>query len=654
MNRVKKIDIDLNTFKIALQFQYSKDPLILHFDTPSRKFYLSLIALIVYEMKQQDHPGFVYIRKHEKQLKFLDDALASSNASGTIDGMWEKIRKAWHYSLPNLEEASNFKIEGRDQVTPYEKGRKYRYECTEEECDIWASLFGIDEISNKWRFKFAANSVSLDVGDVHVLFNNLEGADAWDGFLGNLKEASITESAEQIDQIHSHEKDRIIEAIKNKKPFFFISIATALIIVTISSVAIMNRHFRPAKPVNELSSLSEPSIAVLPFVNLSKDPQYEYFADGITENIIAALSKVPHMFVISRTSSFTYKNKQTIIKAVSEELGVRYILEGSVQVSDEKLRVAAQLIDATNGFHIWSERYDRQLEDIFPLQDEITMRVITELQVELTDGEQVRIWTMGTRNLEAQLAFIQGTYHYFEMNPDDLLHAKNKFERAIRLDPEYAEAYGFLAFVHWLSLRAGRVKDKDKTEKQIFINAQKAVELDEFSVTGRLGLCGYYLTQKEFDKAIEHSKLAVGISPNNSMAVRVHGGALMMSGDPEKAIPFYKRAIRLDPKAPSMAYALTGAAYRHLKKYTEAIPHLEKSFNHTPKNIMTLMNLAACYVAVGRTTEANNMARRVMELKPNMNVETFIRRTEHRNEEEKRIWSEQLVKAGIPLKPPKE
>ena len=128
MNRVKHIEIDLNAYKIVLQFQNSNDPLILHFDTPSRKFYLSLIALIVHEMKQQDRSGYVYIRKHENRLKFLDDVLAGTHASGTIDGMWEKIRKAWHYSLPNLEEASHFKIIGRDVKPPYEKGGKFIYE----------------------------------------------------------------------------------------------------------------------------------------------------------------------------------------------------------------------------------------------------------------------------------------------------------------------------------------------------------------------------------------------------------------------------------------------------------------------------------------------------------------------------------------------
>ena len=188
MNRVKHIDIDLDTFKIVLQFQNTKGPLILHFDTPSRKFYLSLIALIVHEMKQQDHPGFVYIRKVEKLLKFMDDSLAGSYASGTVEGMWEKIRKAWHYSLPNLEEAAHFKIEGRDLIPPHNKGGKFVYDCTETECDVWSTLFGVDDITNKWRFRFAVDVTGLGLSEVTLKFGDLLDDSAWGAFLKGLKD----------------------------------------------------------------------------------------------------------------------------------------------------------------------------------------------------------------------------------------------------------------------------------------------------------------------------------------------------------------------------------------------------------------------------------------------------------------------------------
>jgi hypothetical protein len=185
--KLKNIELDLDIFKIKLYFQGTNNPLSLHFDTSSRKFYFSLIALIVHEMKQQGQPSFVYIRKYEQLLKSMDEALAGKHASSTIDNMWGKIRKAWQYSLPNLEEAANFKLEGRDVITPYEKGGKYLSECTENECDVWANLFRTDDIVNKWRFKFAFDVAELDFSDVTLKFGDLKEDSAWDAFLKHLE-----------------------------------------------------------------------------------------------------------------------------------------------------------------------------------------------------------------------------------------------------------------------------------------------------------------------------------------------------------------------------------------------------------------------------------------------------------------------------------
>jgi len=633
MTGLEKIEIDLGNFKIILGFPGRKDPLVIHFDTPSRRFYFSIIALVAHETQKAGKPDYIFMRKHENILKFLDKSLAGQYASKNMDGLWEKIRKSWRYTLPELETTTHFKIENKALIQPYEKGGRYRYACSEAECDIWANLFQYDE-SNTWRFKFAIESALLDVDDVRVFFNHLEGVDAWNGFLRQFETASAIEPEEGLDPNRQPKKRTAFESIKGKKLSFYILCAAAIVGVVVASVAIINRQFRSVPPVDEVSSFSEPSIAVLPFVNLSEDPRQEYFADGITENIITALSKIPHLFVISRTSAFTYKGKPTIVQTVSEELGVRFILEGSVQVSGEKLRVTAQLIDAVEGFHIWSGRYDRELKDIFALQDEITMQVITELQVELTEGEKVRIWTKGTKSLEAQLAFIQGTHHFFKSNPDDLLRAIRKLEKAILLDPSYAEAYGFLSFAHHFNIHAGRIGSYTKAQNEIYKNAQKALELDASSVMGHLGLSSYYLTQRDFDKCVEYAKKAVDLSPNNSMTVRVYGVTLMISGFPEKAIPLYQRSLKLDPKVPTMSYMVLGEAYRILEEYETAISYLEKSLNDTPKHMLALLNLAACYIGAGRTMEAKKTAKKILEINPNVNVETFIQRIGHKDKAE--------------------
>jgi len=212
----------------------------------------------------------------------------------------------------------------------------------------------------------------------------------------------------------------------------------------------------------------KPSIAVLPFDNLSGDPEQGYFSDGITEEIISSLSRVPKLFVIARSSTFTYKGKPVKVKQVAEELGVKYVLEGSVRKAEDKVRITAQLIDALKGNHLWSERYDRNLNDIFAVQDEITKNIITALQVKLTEGEQARSAAKGTNNLEAYLKYLQARELIHHINIETNALAKQLAEEAISLDPEYAWAYKILGQSHMLDVWLGTSKSpKDSMGKAI-------------------------------------------------------------------------------------------------------------------------------------------------------------------------------------------
>jgi adenylate cyclase len=249
------------------------------------------------------------------------------------------------------------------------------------------------------------------------------------------------------------------EAVVQPKPRQWHKAALAALVVLIVAAgawAIWNFYFRP--PPIEPASIEKmayplpdkPSIAVLPFTNMSEDPKQEYFSDGITEEIITALSKTPKLFVIARTSSFKYKGKEVDVRKVGRELGVRYVLEGSVRKSGDKLRITAQLIDAKTGNHVWAERYDRDLKDIFTLQDEITKKIITALQVKLTAGEQARLGSRGTDNLDAYLKCLAAREHLLRFNKDDNLIARQKAEEAIALDPKYSDAYSLLGKTHIL------------------------------------------------------------------------------------------------------------------------------------------------------------------------------------------------------------
>jgi TolB-like protein/class 3 adenylate cyclase len=268
----------------------------------------------------------------------------------------------------------------------------------------------------------------------------------------------------------------------------------AVLIIVAGALAIWNFYFRPAFEPASIEQMAfplpdKPSIAVLPFENMSGDPDQEYFSDGITENIITALSKVHNMFVIARNSTFTYKNRAVKIQQVAEDLGVRYVLEGSVQKTGDRVRITAQLIDAITGNHLWAERYDRDLTDIFALQDEITKKIITSLHVELTVGEDARLYGQTTDNFEAYLKFLQGNAHLMRLNKDATILARKMFKEAVALDPNFIFAYVNLAWTHTFDAAYGWAKSRVKSLEAAEEFAQKALSLDD-SFAGTYGVLG--------------------------------------------------------------------------------------------------------------------------------------------------------------------
>jgi TolB-like protein/Flp pilus assembly protein TadD len=343
-----------------------------------------------------------------------------------------------------------------------------------------------------------------------------------------------------------------------------------------------------------LSLPDKPSIAVLPFVNMSGDPEQEYFSDGISEEIITAVSKTPKIFVIARTSSFKYKGKEVDVRTVGRELGVSYVLEGSVRKSEDQLRITAQLVDAKTGNHIWAERYDRQLKDIFSIQDDITKNIITALQVQLTEGEQARYRSGGTKNLDAYLKFLKGWEASRHWNKEASIKARTLAEETIALDPDYQKGYFLLAAVEIHDIYLGLSKSPKNTLMRAIEMTKKSIALGDSPFPHRVLAVCYNLLRKH-DAAITEAKKAVEMAPNYADGYMILGHVLWLSDMAEEAVPVLQKAIRLNPYPPSQYFHNLAFSYHQLEKYEEAIAEAKKAISVSPKDIIAHRALVSCY-----------------------------------------------------------
>jgi len=427
-----------------------------------------------------------------------------------------------------------------------------------------------------------------------------------------------------------------------------------ILIVVAAAIAVWRLYLRPAPPIEVASKEKmayplpdKPSIAVLPFVNMSGDSKEEYFSDGITEEIITALSKVPDLFVISRQSTFTYKGKAVKVKQVSEELGVRYVLEGSVRKESDKVRITAQLIDALSGHHLWAERYERDLKNIFALQDEITMKIITALQVKLTAGELATVWAKGTKNLEAYLKYMEAFANYSHQTKEGNALAKKLAEEVIALDPNYPRGYIILAQTHAWDILLGTTKSPDQSMVKATELVKKAIALDDSETTAHGMLGAIYLMSRQYDKAIAQVERAISLNPNSWDSFIRYGFILLNSGRPEEAIPVLKNTRRLNP-SPSQFYFLhLATAYRLTGQYKEAIETAKEALKHVPNNINIYLQLTASYSLMGRKEEAWAAAAEVMKINPKFSLEWYKKTLYFKNTDDIDRTIEALRKAGL-------
>jgi adenylate cyclase len=403
-----------------------------------------------------------------------------------------------------------------------------------------------------------------------------------------------------------------------------------------------------ALPLPEL-----PSIAVLPFVNMSEDPKQELLCDAITDNIINALSKVPRLFVIARNSTFTYKRKAAKVKQVSEELGVRYVLEGSVQRSGDRVRITAQLVDALKGNLLFAERYDNESTGLFDLQDDITSKVLTAVRMELASREVSESiqYFRGKNGLDCQLKSMEAWGYVQRMTIADTNLARKIAEEALGLCPE-VPFYHVLASVNLNDYLLGSAKSPRESIEKATELLQKILAIDDSYVEAHALSSNVYTIRKEYDKAIAEGARAVNLDPGSPWALFWYAATLTNAGKPEEAIPLFEKAIRLNPLGPGLFYGNFGAALRDTGRLEEAVVAYRKALDRAPNNFRFHAALAAVFSMMGRAKEAYTEAAEVLRINPKFSLEWYAKTSLHKDQSTSDKIINAMRKAGLPDKPP--
>lgn len=446
---------------------------------------------------------------------------------------------------------------------------------------------------------------------------------------------------------------------KVKSPGLRRSVLASVLVLVVAAAVATIWHTYPRAPVPPadvsapktpvLDVPDKPSIAVLPFVNMSGDPEQEYFSDGITEEIITRLAQIPKLFVIARNSTFAFKGKPVNVQQVGQELGVRYVLEGSVRRAQDRVRITAQLIDAKSGVHAWAERYDRDLKDIFGVQDEITEHIASALQVKLTGEEQALAAAekAPARNPEASEKIMRAMDYMGREGQEANLKARDLLEQAAALDPQSARAHAALAKTYLTDVAAGWSQSPRESMEKAETYAQRALALNDKVDFTHLIMSRVCLSKRQHDRAIQEAERAVALNPNGADAWASLGRALVFDCRPEEAIERLNNAIRLNPIPPSWYFQMLGSAYVGAKRYDDAVAAYKKAIQQQPSDPGVLMGLAAAYSLAGRQEEARAAAAELLKAKPGFSVDQAAKKLPYKNPLDLAQLTEALRKAGL-------
>jgi len=407
----------------------------------------------------------------------------------------------------------------------------------------------------------------------------------------------------------------------------------------------------PQRSDEALALPDKPSVAVLPFTNMSGDPEQEYFSDGITEDIITELSRFRSLFVVARNSTFHYKGQSPKVQDVGLELGVQYVVEGSIRKAGNRVRITAQLVEATSGNHIWAERYDRDLEDIFALQDEIAETITAQIEPEVGYVERQRAHRKPPQSLNAWDSYQRAMWHLYQFTAQAAEQARTLFHQSISIDPEFAAPYAGLAYQQLYDVMNGFSEDFADSLRQAEDNVRRALGLDSKDALARFTLGRLYCLKCEYDRSLAELQTALRLNPGFAQIYHGIGFTYTVSGQPADAIPYFEKAIQLSPHDPHLTSftAMRAFAYLTLRQYEKALESAEDSMRQPNAMVWPRLFRTSALGHLGRLGEAAQALAELLDYQSGLTCE---RVTElmyyHKNPDDLSLFVEGLRKAGLP------
>ena len=402
------------------------------------------------------------------------------------------------------------------------------------------------------------------------------------------------------------------------------------------------------QPVKDTPPHSDkPSIAVLPFTNMSGDAEQEYFSDGITEDIITTLSKIPGLAVIARNSTFAYKGQSVSVKDVAAELGVRYVLEGSVRRAGDRMRITAQLIDAADASHLWAERYDRNVEDIFEVQDEITRHIVVALQAELVVGDYADLWQGGSKNFEAWQLKARGVHEFLKFTKEGMLKSRELVEKALALEPDDEVAMASLGHSHDQLASSNWIPDPEAGFAKAQEMGERILAANPDSAPGHVLLASIQRSRRQFDDAVVNAERALELAPNDSINQAFLAATLIAADRPGDSVEHIESAIRLNPNYPNWFGSTRVQAYRMTGRADRALEAAAELTQRHPEYVRGLALMAAVLVENGMVEEAQRAAQAVLERDPEFTISHYLNEFKLKSASRRKNLAAALRKAGL-------